>query len=152
MSQVIPAPILQDKAPSTNKSYISAFHHWSSWPTKMSLPSFPAQLPQVILYIVHPMQSGSGKSSIIQAFVALLWMHVKADQANPSAHPAINQLNETICRSVSQPTNHRVPLSTAQYRRVMEVLNPPPQSLAGKQLADLTAAALLAGLLLWNNL
>ena len=35
--------LLKDKAPSTRKAYLAAFHKWTHWANHMGLPAFPAQ-------------------------------------------------------------------------------------------------------------
>ena len=77
----------------------------------MELPSFPAQATDIALYLVHLMQSGSGKAPVIQALAALHWMHVKADHKDPTTHPTVSQLKEAIRRILSRPACRRIPLS-----------------------------------------
>ena len=92
LADQIPQSLLRDKAPSAVRNYLSAFRHWSIWVSRAQLQPFPASAAHVALYLVFLAQSGSGRASITQTLAALRWMHVKADQVDPSVHPVIGQL------------------------------------------------------------
>ena len=151
LAKQIPSLLLQDKAASTVKNYLAAFRRWVAWANQMELPSFPAQATDIALYLVHLMQSGSGKAPVIQALAALHWMHVKADHKDPTTHPTVSQLKEAICRILSRPACRRIPLSLPQFRQVLGTLSHHPQSLADKQLAAFFSLGFTA-LLRWDDL
>ena len=151
LADQIPESLLRDKAPSTVRNYLSAFRRWSIWASRAQLQPFPASAAHVALYLVFLAQSGSGRASITQTLAALRWMHVKADQVDPSVHPVIGQLKAALLRLLSRPTDRRLPLLPHQYSRIMSALNQRPLSLADSQLAALVGLG-FAALLRWDDL
>lgn len=142
--------VLADKAPSTVKNYWAAFRRWASWAQTFDFQVLPAKPAAVALYLVYLLQTRRSNSPVIQARSALHWVHCKADVDDPTAHPTVQQLGDSIRRVCAKPVQRCVALSPQQLQEVLACLQL-KDTLASKQNAALFALGFSA-LLRWDDL
>ena len=81
----LPEAVLKSRATSTTKKYLGAYKRWKSWAASHDLPTFPAEMAHVALYLQYLNKSKGSKSAVEEAVHAIAWVHSMAAIPSPTS-------------------------------------------------------------------
>lgn len=120
LARVIPSIIIQDRAPSSIKKYVSSFLPWRKWTEARDINVLPTSGPEFSLYLVHLLQTTTSLAPIQAAAFGAAWAHQKACLLSPVQHTMVKQLLEACkCILGTGPKNRKTPLTAAQIKEVV---------------------------------
>lgn len=150
LADALPNTILQSRANSTSKKYLSAFRRWKAWAMEHSMVVFPAQVHQVALYLQYVGETTRSKSAVEEAFNALSWIHALAGLDSPMCNPFLRSTLEGLQRTLAKPVIKKKPVSVNMLEAIVQDARD-SESLSDIRLA--TACLLsYAGFLRFNEL
>ena len=149
LAQLLPGVLLQDKAPGTVKTYITAYKSWKRWALAHDIAPIPAAGTPLALYIVSLIQQERSVSCVNSAIYGLDWVHTKNGHKKPSEYPVVTQTLEAARRILAKPKSRKTPLSSAVVKAIIHRLE--SGTLGEQQLAALIALGFY-GFLRWDDL
>ena len=147
----LPAIALQDRAPSTVRTYLRAFCRWSQWAKSHQLSPLPARGAHVALYVAYLMQTARSASPINVAVAAIAWAHEKAGAKDPTSSLLAQQIISGTRRILAAPTKKKQPLSPEEIRSIISNLITPDTNLATLQTVTLIVLG-FCSFLRWDEL
>ena len=111
LARVIPSIMVQDRAPSTIKKYVSSFLAWRKWAEARDINVLPTSGPEFSLYLVHLLQTTTSLASIQAAAFGVAWAHQKACLPSPVQHTMVKQLLEACKRILGTGPRSQQPKS-----------------------------------------
>ena len=137
---------IQDRAPSTMSTYVSAYRLCKRWACTHNLCPIPAALA---LYVLSLTQQQRSVSTVNSALYGIDWVHKKNGFGLPSEYSVVKQDTEAAHRVLAKPSMRKNPLTLAQVTAMVAQLEKGP-------LMDLQVAAMIAlgfyGFLRWDDL
>ena len=99
----LPEAVLKSRGTSTTKKYLGAYKQWKSWAAAHDLPTFPAEMAHVALYLQYLKKSKGSKSAVEEAVHAIAWVHSMAGIPSPTFSPFIHSIVEGMKRELAMP-------------------------------------------------
>ena len=104
--------ILQSKAKSTIKSYLSCIRKWEAWASEHRFSTFPANDRTVALFLSE-LSAHRGPNCLSQYYHALVWIHRLSGDTNLR--------RSTICTAVIESTKRKASRPVARKRALQLV-------------------------------
>ena len=120
LADALPNTILQSRANSTSKKYLSAFRRWKTWAMEHSMVAFPAQVHQVALYLQYVGETTRSKSAVEEAFNALSWIHALAGLDSHTCNPFLRSTLEGLQRTLAKPVIKKKPVSVNMLEAIVQ--------------------------------
>ena len=100
LAQTLPSILIQDRALSTIKKYLTSFSAWQKWAEARDIKALPTSGPEfsLYMYLLHLQQSTRSLASIKAVTFGVVWAHQKACLPSPSQHTMVKQLLEACKR------------------------------------------------------
>ena len=148
---MLPAIALQDRAPSTVKSYLWAFCRWRRWAESHQLSPLPARGAHITLYGAYLLHSANSASPINVAAAAITWAHGKAGAKDPTSSLLAQQIISGAHGILAAPTKKKQPWSPGEIQSVISILIKPDTDLATLQTVTLIVLG-FCSFLRWDEL
>ena len=134
--------LLQSRACSSTKKYVSAFKRWKSWANSHHLQTFLAQAHHLALYLQHLAEQAKSKSAAEEAVNALAWVHGLAGANSPTSSSIVQETLQGLKRTLSKPVQKKRPITKEILTEIVADANNHP-SLANVRLATACLLALV---------
>ena len=151
LASMVPAVALADRASSTIKKYSGALGRYADWASHYDLPILPVRPADLVLYMMHLLQSAHTVSPIVSAMSAINWAHEKAGFDPVTSSPIVSQVYLGCQRLLATPASKKQPLSPDMVMSLVDQFLTPDVDLDTLQTLTLIVVG-FSSFLRWDEL
>ena len=108
------------RAPSTRKSYQSAWGQWERWSSERGVAALPADPSGICTYLIERVEAGIAVASLGPTACAIGYMHRMNGLANPMTHETVRQVRAGLRRTHgTAPRRQARPLTVPELRQIV---------------------------------